>query len=245
MLLKRLTKDSWLFKQALAHRGFHNEQLPENSIGAFYNAINREYAIELDVHIISDGHIIVFHDSDVKRMTGMEQKTANLTLEDIGTLKLANTDYHIPLLDEVLEMVDGKVPLLIELKNSHKVGLLEEALVQRLARYNGEFMLQSFNPLRVKWLKKHTPSIIRGQISGLYENSQLKSYQKFILKYMFFNFLSKPDFINYQIEGLKSWRVRLLQRRGMPVISWTAGDKDQYALALSLCDNAVFEGFEL
>ncbi len=177
-------------------------------------------------------------------MTGVEQKTADLTLEDISTLKLANTDYFIPLLDEVLEAVDGKVPLLIELKNSYKVGVLEEALLQRLDNYKGEFILQSFNPLRVIWLRKHAPSIIRGQISGLYENSQFRGYQKFILKHMFFNFFAKPDFINYQIEGLDSWVIHSLQRRGKLIISWTAGDPDKYALALSMCDNAVFEGFE-
>ena len=237
----RLDENSWLFKKPIAHRGFHNPNAPENSLKAYMNAIKMDYAIELDIHMISDGNLIVFHDDNVERVTGVNMDVAELTIDDINELRLFNTSERIPLFKELLELVDGQVPLVIEIKDTSEVGVIEESLLSHLEGYNGDYVVQAFNPLRVKWLKNNAPHIIRGQLSGLYTDSDIGFFEKFVLGNLTFNFITKPDFINYEIAGLEKPIVKLLKFMGYPVISWTATDSETYCKALRLSENVVFE----
>lgn len=237
----KLDENSWLFKKPIAHRGFHNPNAPENSLKAYMNAIKMDYAIELDIHMINDGNLIVFHDDNVERMTGVNMDVTDLTMDDINELRLFNTSEKIPLFRELLELVDGQVPLLIEIKDTSKVGVIEESLLSHLEGYSGEYVVQAFNPLRIKWLKNNAPHIIRGQLSGLYTDSDIGFFEKFVLGNLGFNIITKPDFINYEIEGLEKPIVKFLKFMGYPVISWTATDSETYCKALRLSGNVVFE----
>ena len=114
--------DTWLCNEYIAHRGFHSETAPENSLAAFENAIKHNYAIELDVRALSDGTVVVFHDETLGRMTGADGFISNYSYEDIKDLRLLKTQEKIPTLDEVLAFVDGRTPILIEIKNMGKVG---------------------------------------------------------------------------------------------------------------------------
>lgn len=244
-LMRKMNKDSWLFKKPLAHRGFHDIDSPENSITAFNNAVDMGYAIELDVQMLLDGNLIVFHDENIKRMTGIDKDVSDLIIEDLEDLKLKGSDEKIPLLKDVLRIVAGKVPLLVEIKNTSNIGKLEAVLISQLEDYRGEYAIQSFNPLSVKWIKDHSPNMIVGQVSGLHKDSNLKVTEKFVLSNLLFNFVSQPDFVNYEIAGLNKPIIKFLRFRGYPIISWTARDYDTYLNALQLSDNVIFEGFYL
>ena len=113
----------FLTENLIAHRGYHNLKLgiPENSIIAFEKAIQHNYIIELDVHILRDDMVVVFHDDNLDRMTGMNKNIKLTTYNEIKNLNLGNTEYRIPLIEEVLKQINGRVPIIIELKTDNKV----------------------------------------------------------------------------------------------------------------------------
>lgn len=242
----RIEKDSWLVKKNISHRGFHNgENIPENSMKAFDAAIENDFAIELDVHILMDENVVVFHDDNLKRMTGVDKVIEKCTYDEISQLKLFNSDEKIPLFKDVLELVNGKVELLIELKSFIKAGRLEEKTYELLKDYEGEYAIQSFNPFSVGWFKRNASNIIRGQLSGSYKGGGLTIIVKFLLRNLLLNLISKPDFINYEIEYLNTLPIILQKRRKKLIVGWTARNEKEYKIALNKCKNVVFEGFNV
>ena len=144
---------SWLVETPIAHRGLHDKNIPENSLSAFSKAVEKGYAIELDVQLIADGTVVVFHDKSLSRMTGNDGYLKFLNKDDLKILKLKNSKEHIPTLQEVLDLVNGKTPILIEIKNEAKVGKLEQSLIDILKNYNGEYAVESFNPFSLQYVK--------------------------------------------------------------------------------------------
>ncbi|HIT62490.1 MAG TPA: glycerophosphodiester phosphodiesterase, partial [Candidatus Caccovivens faecavium] len=137
---------SWLVETPIAHRGLHDKVSPENSLSAFEKAVENGYAIELDVQLLADDTVVVFHDESLSRMTGNDGYIKFLNKEDLKVLKLGNSKEHIPTFEEVLKLVNGRTPLLIEIKNQFKVGKLEQKVIALLKDYKGEYAVQSFNP---------------------------------------------------------------------------------------------------
>ncbi len=220
----------WLLEQPIAHRGLHdNLAVPENSLAAFSAAIRAGMPIELDVHLLADQQVVVFHDDDLARMTGTEGLLAARDTPTLRSLRLLQTQEPIPLFAEVLRLVDGAVPLLIELKSMRlRVGELERAVLQALQGYGGAFALQSFNPLSVAYFRRHAPSICRGQLSLGRVGVPL-------------TWRTRPDFIAYRVENLPNRSVSRLQRSGTPLLAWTICDWKQYERACALADNYIFE----
>ena len=233
---------SWLVERCIAHRGLHNDEFPENSLGAFQNAINNGYPIELDVHIISDGTLVVFHDDSLSRMTGKDGYLKNLTKFDLENYHLADTEYTIPTFEDVLTLIDGKVPLLIEVKNTNKVGALETKLLEMLRAYKGEYAIESFNPYVLEWFKNNAPDILRGQLAGFFKGEKLAFIKRFALKRMVLNKIAKPDFIAYEASRLPNRFVR--KYKSLPLIAWTVRSQKEYMKVVQYCDNVIFENFE-
>lgn len=233
---------SWLVERCIAHRGLHNDEFPENSLGAFQNAINNGYPIELDVHIISDGTLVVFHDDSLSRMTGKDGYLKNLTKSDLENYHLADTEYTIPTFEDVLTLIDGKVPLLIEIKNTNKVGALETKLLEMLRAYKGEYAIESFNPYVLEWFKNNAPDILRGQLAGFFKGEKLAFIKRFALKRMVLNKIAKPDFIAYEASRLPNRFVR--KYKSLPLIAWTVRSQKEYMKVVQYCDNVIFENFE-
>ncbi len=233
---------TWLVERCIAHRGLHNEIYPENSLGAFENAIKNGYPIELDVHLISDGTIVVFHDDILSRMTKKDGYVKNLTKENLGDYNLLNTKYTIPTIEEVLKLVNGQVPILIEIKNTSKVGDLESKLLKILNSYNGEFAIQSFNPFVIKWFKDNAPNILRGQLAGFFKGEKMPFIQKFALKRMLLNKKSKPDFIAYDARNVPNRFVKKYDN--LPLLVWCVKSQEEYMKVVKYCDNIIFENFE-
>jgi glycerophosphoryl diester phosphodiesterase len=222
--------DSWLVRTPIAHRGsFDNRGFPENSLAAFRASIDRDLAIEIDVHLRADGVPVVIHDSQMNRLTGRSGRISDLTSSEARKLRLFGTDETVPLLEEVLELVGGRVPLLIELKTTAPVpGRLERAVVRTLSGYSGELALQSFSPMSVAWLRFRAPGILRGQLSGSKAGVPIYS-------------VTMPDFIAYRVEDLPHRRVTELRERGVPVIAWTVRSAEQRELAAQYADNIIIE----
>lgn len=230
----------------VAHRGLHDRELgiPENSLPAFARAVEQGKAIELDLHATADNRLVVLHDFQLKRMTGVPGIVEEWTLEDLRKLRLQGTDAQIPTLDEVLELVDGKVPLLLEIKSERlgEVGRLEPVLMKRLASYQGEFILEAFNPEVLVWLHRHAPQYIRGQLGNLDdENRQFKFYSRHLM----FNPLSRPDFIAFDIQKI-DYKLRLAcKKHGLPLLGWTIRTEAELKKADRLCDGVIYEHLEL
>lgn len=228
-----------LFTTPIAHRGLHNETAPENSMAAFRRAIEHGYAIELDIRPIDDGTIVVFHDSKLSRMTDRDGYVSMLSKKDIEEIRLGGTDEKIPTFREVLDLVDGQVPLLIEIKNSDKVGALEGSALAMLQEYKGEFAVQSFNPYTIEYFKKNAPHFLRGQLSCVFKKSSgFGFFKRNALSKLKLNRIACPDFISYKIADLPNKHVT---KTKLPVLGWTVRSNADLEHARLYCDNVIFE----
>lgn len=202
----------------IAHRGIHNEAIPENSMKAFSLALKKNIPIEFDVHILKDKNIVVFHDDNLKRMTNKNKFIKECTYEEIKDLKLKNTDEKIPLLKDVLKLVDGKVLLDIELKMDVTDHSLEDGLIEILKDYNGEVILKSFDYRKVKYLKKHTNYKIGLLIK------RMSGFKDFIIRNINFNIMIKPDFLACNKNMLDCKSVKTFKK---DIYIWTIKNKDE------------------
>lgn len=239
-------KAIWLVESPIAHRGLRNGDIPENSIKSFKKAMEKNYTIELDVQLTKDKKLVVFHDDNLKRMTNCDKKVKDVNYQDLKKLRLENTDEKIPTLKEVINLVDNKVPLLIEIKNSDDVKSVCEATYNEMKNYKGRYAIQSFNPFALEYFKKKDEKILRGQLSGTLKKDadNLKLYEKFLLKNLMLNFKSKPNFICYELDGINNLSVRLLQGRNYPIISWTIENEEDMKKAYEKTDNIIFDNIE-
>ena len=235
--------NSWLVNTYIAHRGLHDEKSPENSLSAFQKAIDKGYAIELDVRLLGDGTVVVFHDESLSRMTNKDKYLQNLTKMDLEKITLLNSKEKIPTFEEVLNFVDGKVPLLIEIKNDrNNVGLLEKKVYDLLENYKGEFAIQSFNPYTVEWFKINAPTFTRGILSSFFKGEKLASLKKFALKRLLLNKICEPEFIAYNYKNLPNRYVK--KYKNLPVLAWAIPSQQEYENVIKYCDNIIFENFE-
>lgn len=235
-------RSRWFCKYKLAHRGLHNEIFPENSLGAFENACTYGFAIELDVRLTSDGTPIIFHDPNTLRMCGVDKNINEISKDELDNYKLNNSKYSIPTLREVLDLVAGRTPIMIEIKPVAKKDKIEEKVYTLIKDYHGDIAVKSFNPLSMIWFKKHAPNILRGMLStyNLDEVPNLPYLYKQIIKKLYlFNFI-KPDFISYDHNNLPN---KYVTKRKVPVLAWTITSKDTEDKIMQCADNIIFEGY--
>lgn len=219
-----------------AHRGLHDDSVPENSLAAYSNAIDSGYGIEIDVQLSSNGEIFVFHDSTATRMCGVDKKISEMTAEEIKSLSLLNSDEHIPTLAEVLSLVDGKVPLLIEIKYYAQTKKLCELLAEALDVYYGSFAIQSFDPRILRYFKKYRPRFARGQLvakkpkrAERKETEAQNPFISFLLNHLLLNVLSRPDFISIQNNHTRELGfVLATEVFKAKAFIWTVRTKKQY-----------------
>ena len=226
----------WITTRPIAHRGLHQPAVPENSLAAFEAAIAANYPIELDVQLLADGHLAVFHDRSLKRLTGCKGRIASQRLHTLKRFRLCDTDQTIPSLAEALACIDGQVPVLIELKNEKKVGPPEQALVKTLEGYRGEFAVQSFNPRSLHWLRRQAPTIVRGQLA--------RRPQPFLRSNLLLTWASAPHFISYNVNALPNLPTTLARRHfNLPLLAWTVRSQADCDRAIQYADNYIFDRF--
>lgn len=185
-----------------AHRGLHGSKsiAPENSLKAFQLAVEEGYGIELDIQLTKDNIPVVFHDESLDRVCGVSKILKECSYEELQDFTLYDSKEKIPTFIEVLDLVDGQVPLIVEFKDESKDMLICNIVSDYLDSYKGVYCIESFNPLIVLWYKRNRKDVVRGQLSTHHtrKNKTFKTIvRNFILEYLLLNFLTKPDFIAY------------------------------------------------
>ena len=240
---------NFLKEKFIAHRGyFNNTTICENSLPAFECAIKNGYAIELDIQLTKDYEIVVFHDSTLIRMTGQKGKVSDYTFNELQELNLLNTNQKIPSLQQVLKLVNGQTPILIEIKpNDFKIGILETKLMQLLNNYNGQYAIQSFNPFIILWFKKNAPNVVRGILSAKFTKNfenRPSVIKRIILKSMILNKFFTPNFIAYNVLDLPSKKIEAYKNKGITILGWTVKSQQQYEKIKDYVDNIIFQDFK-
>lgn len=229
-----------LTNKPFAHRGLHNESFPENSLPAFENAVQNRFGIELDIHLMKDGRLVVFHDDELERMTGKEGFVKELTRDMLSEYKLKGTTYCIPTLKAVLDMVKGRVPLLIEFKVERNTKKIAKTFVKELEKYEGEVFVQSFNPFVLRRLYKLAPKYPRGQLSSFFEYNEIPYYKRVIIKKLWLLKYSHANFVSYNHENLPN---RFCKRCKLPVLAYTVRTPEEQKRISDCSDNFIFEDY--
>ena len=226
-----------------AHRGLHNHTIPENSLAAFARACERGIGIELDVQLSRDGVVMVFHDYTLVRMTGAEGKLRELDAADLQKLSLNGTDRTIPTFAQVLELVDGRVPLLVELKGENLDTSLCEKVADHLKAYKGPYCIESFNPLLVRRMKKCLPGVYGGLLyTNVCRDKKKYSPLNLVITAMLLNAVARPHFIAYNQLDRDSLPVKLTTRLyHAPRFVWTVRSDEEYQRAHDLGEHPIFE----
>ena len=231
-----------------AHRGLHKPGVPENSMAAFRAALEKGYGIELDIHLLKDGNLAVIHDHSLLRTTGAEENVENLTTEDLQNYRLEGTEERIPTFREVLELFDGKAPMIVELKATNtNCGALVDTAMAQLKDYKGCYCIESFDPRCIYYLKKHYPDVIRGQLTEnfLSVKGKLPWILKFMLTHQLENFLLQPDFVAYSFPHRKTFGNFLVRKLwGVQGVTWTLRNPQDHETAVAEGWIPIFENYE-
>lgn len=240
--------DTSLFRKVyFAHRGLHDNagDAPENSMAAFRKAVAAGLGMELDVQVTKDGVPVIFHDFKLERICGVEGKVADHTFEELQAYTLCQSKERIPRFSDLLEMVDGRVPLIVEIKAETADVSCCAAIDKLLRAYQGAYCIESFNPMVLWWFRRNHGNVVRGQLSSNFRREgEYWNILYFAMTHLLFNFLTKPDFIayNYKFSEEPGRRIcRHLYRH--PAAAWTVrSEKDLQALK-GKYDVFIFDSF--
>ncbi|MBR2802011.1 MAG: hypothetical protein IKE21_05415 [Erysipelotrichaceae bacterium] len=234
-------------RQYIAHRGLFDDALmiPENSLPAFQRAVEHGYGIELDVQLTTDGKVVVFHDGSLKRMTGIDRKLFQCSYEELQGYRLKDTSETIPLFTDVLQLIDGKVPMIVEIKPEGRSIATARAADSILQGYKGEYCIESFDPRPVLWYRRNRPEIIRGQLSDdFFRDPHTSKIIALIMTNLLTNFLTAPDFIAYNHRYASQFSYRLCRKLYHPVnVCYTVKNEEELRKAEEVFDVCIFDSF--
>ena len=229
----------WLTERPIAHRGFHdmNHAIWENTLAAFSRAADAGFAIECDVHIVADGNIVVFHDDTLDRLCGISGDVRDRTSAELGLLTIGGTAERIPTLKQMLKLVDGRVPLVIELKGRQgEDDGFAETVLDDLEGYKGHVALMSFDPWVLKDLK------VAGSPYPLGLTAEGDQPERFFAHVEAMQL--GLDFISYHYGHLPNPFITAQRKLGIPVITWTVRDEAARRHTFEQADQMTFEGFD-
>lgn len=236
----RTERVTWLHGAIFAHRGLHGPGIPENSPAAFAAAAVRGFGIECDVQKSSDGQAVVFHDDDLGRLTAEAGPVADRTAAQLGRIRLSGGKDTIPTLREALDLVAGRVPLLIEIKSrrDRRVGALCLAVRRVLEGYRGPHAVMSFDPRVSRWFATNSPFTVRGLVmSEEHDNALFGRLRRHLWLWH-----ARPDFLSYDIRDLPGRFPAAQRRRGLPLVTWTVRTPELLERALDYADAPTVEG---
>lgn len=230
-----------------AHRGLHDNQgdAPENSMAAIRKAVENGYGIEFDVQLTRDRIPVVFHDESLMRVCGVEGNVRDYTFEELQQFPLLASQERIPLFSDVLKAVDGRVPLIIEIKIHEDPAEVCARADELIAAYKGPYCIESFDPRAVAWYKKNRPQVIRGQLSCDFNTPERReSFAEMLVHHLLTNVTTRPDFIAYD-HLHKGNLSRVLCRKlfGALSVAWTLKSQQELDAAAPDFDLFIFEQF--
>jgi glycerophosphoryl diester phosphodiesterase len=240
-------------KAPIAHRGYHDAARgrPENSLPAFQAAVDAGYGIELDVQITADGQAMVFHDDTLDHLTTRTGPVAALTAAQLGQIALRDSLEKIPSLAQVLALVAGRVPVLVEMKDRGDTraptdGQLSSAVAVLLTGYAGPAAVMSFNPHLMDEMARFIPRIARGLVTEDYDPADNVPIPADVCARL----RGIPDydrtgssFISHKASDLGRARVADLKRQGAAILCWTIRSRAAEKKARKVADNITFEGY--
>ncbi len=230
----------------IAHRGMFDREagIPENTMAAFRRAVDNGYGIETDLHLTRDGVIVITHDSSLKRVYGADVLIEDLTLEEARAYTAGDSGERIPTFDQLLDLVAGKVPLVIELKTSspERDKALAKAVASRLRDYRGPFCVESFGPYLLRDFAREMPEATRGFLSAPLKVFGRKSLGYRLSSSLLCNKLTRPDFIAYEHTGGRSLPMRLVcGLLGCRSVAWTVRTAEDRDRAAKVYDTLICE----
>lgn len=230
----------WLTEWEYAHRGLHRAGVPENSLAAAEGAIARGMGIECDIQLSADGVPMVFHDWELSRLAGEEGLVASRTADELEALRLLGTDQRPVRLAQFLDVVAGRVPLLIEIKSLPGFNIAAACLAvsEVLADYPGQIAVMSFDPRMGGWFFKHRSAIVRGLVgTDTYDGGFLSAWRAPGALDQ-----AHPDFLALDIRDLPNAIADLWRADRRPLLSWTIRSPHLRSHALRCVDALIAEG---
>ena len=222
---------------SFAHRGLHGAQIVENSRAAFEAAIAAGFGIELDVQASRDGDAFVLHDATLDRLTDSQGAVAQRSSAELRSIRLKESTETVPTLAEIVQLVGGRTPLLIEVKASgRRVTGLCRSVFRALHGYTGSAGVMSFNPEVPRWFASHSPSTLRGLVV-----TEAGRRFRGIVERRVALWRGRPDFLAYDIRDLPSRSAERARARGLPILTWTCRGEADRARAAAHADQVIFE----
>ena len=230
----------WLKEWTYAHRGLHGHGVPENSLAGARLAIAQGLGIECDIQRSSDGQAMVFHDWDLKRLTGDTRGTESCTAEQIGGLQYLNSDERPAILGQLLELIAGEVPLLIEIKSkrSYDVERSCKIVAEALTGYSGLHAVMSFDPRVARWFRMHSPQTVSGLV--MREDDKGSTQQAWQRRLALW--IARPEFLAYHVDALPNAMVAGVRKLGLPILTWTVDSAKKLEIASRDADAPIAEG---
>lgn len=235
----------------IAHRGLHDKAagVIENSPSAIRAAVAKGYGVEIDIQPSADGEAMVFHDYDLKRLTGADGQISKRTLPELQAMTLTGGSECPPTLAETLSIVDGRTPLLVEIKDQVDtigVGGVEARVAELLATYRGPVAVMSFNPHSMIWFYDHAPAIARGLVACAFDDADSahlsEDIREALAELKFFD-AAHADFVSYDHHAFPNAACQLLRGKGVPILCWTVRSEEEEAEARLHADNITFERY--
>ena len=230
-----------------AHRGlFDNESLdhPENSYRSFELAIGKDYGIELDVQVTKDNIPVVFHDATLKRACLVDKRVSELTYEELRQYQLFHSNACIPKFSEVMDLIHGQVPVIVEIKMYEDNSRVNELAMQVLDSYKGVYCVESFHPKSLRWFRKNRPMVLRGQLSANFIRGKEpgNKIRYFTWQNLLWNFLTKPDFVAFNYKEKDMLSVKICRKLYKVIMfAWTIRSEEGFQEAKDSFDYFIFD----
>lgn len=241
----------WLTRRPIAHRGYHDAAAGriENTLPAAEAAIQHNFSIECDLQRTSDDRVVVFHDDTLDRLTNMTGPVERKPLAELRAATFRDGNAKIPTLEELLDLVDGRVPLVIEMKSSFTGDRrLEAAATAILAEYTGPAVVMSFDPASMSAMRHLAPALPRGMVGDRFRAADwptLTAAQRWTYASFAMAPLVLPSFVSYDVNALPaSPPLALRHFFRLPLITWTVRTSREREIARAWADQITFEGFD-
>ncbi len=246
-----MSRLSWLTARPIAHRGFHgiDAGIVENTLPAISAAVDSGFAVEVDVRLTADNRVVVFHDARLDRLTSSTGVIRRMTLADVRSASLTGGRARIPTLEQVLDVIAGQVPLLIEMKTDWSgAGPLELVVAETVAAYDGAVAVMSFDHLAIASLRRIAPELPRGLVASRFSADRWPTWprwRRLAYRHLLPAIIGRPHFINYEVSALPaSAPLALRHFIGLPLLTWTVRTPNDRSVAAEWADQIIFEGFD-